>query len=136
MKRIKLTVAYDGTDYCGWQIQPNGITIEEVLNKKISKLTGKISASLAPAEPIPEFTHSEMWQFFDTKSTIPPERFAYAINQRLPEDIVIVQSEEVPEDWHPKISGLHEILRISYIEQQHTRSPEKEDDKSRFLSTG
>ena len=41
MKRIKLTVAYDGTDYCGWQIQPNGITIEEVLNKKLSKLTGE-----------------------------------------------------------------------------------------------
>ena len=39
-RRVKLTVAYDGTDYCGWQIQPNGITVEEVLNKKISKLTG------------------------------------------------------------------------------------------------
>ena len=40
-RRVKLTVAYDGTDYCGWQIQPNGITVEEVLNKKISKLTGE-----------------------------------------------------------------------------------------------
>ena len=36
MRRIKLTVAYDGTDYCGWQIQPNGITIEEVLNSALS----------------------------------------------------------------------------------------------------
>ena len=33
-RRVKLTVAYDGTDYCGWQIQPHGITVEEVLNKK------------------------------------------------------------------------------------------------------
>ena len=41
MKRIKLTVAYDGTDYCGWQIQPNGITVEEVLNRKLSELTGE-----------------------------------------------------------------------------------------------
>lgn len=39
MRRIKLTVAYDGTDYCGWQIQPNGITVEEVLNKALSDLT-------------------------------------------------------------------------------------------------
>ena len=38
MRRIKLTIAYDGTDYCGWQIQPNGITVEEVLNKKLKKL--------------------------------------------------------------------------------------------------
>ena len=38
MKRIRLTVAYDGTNYCGWQLQPNGITIEEVLNKALSEL--------------------------------------------------------------------------------------------------
>ena len=41
MRRIKLTVAYDGTNYCGWQIQPNGITIEEVLNQQLSRLTGE-----------------------------------------------------------------------------------------------
>ena len=40
MKRVKLTIAYDGTNYCGWQIQPNGITIEEVINKALQKLTG------------------------------------------------------------------------------------------------
>ena len=38
MKRVKLVVAYDGTNYCGWQLQPNGITIEEVLNKALSDL--------------------------------------------------------------------------------------------------
>ena len=41
MKRVKLTVAYDGTNYCGWQIQPNGVTIEEMLNRAICKLTGE-----------------------------------------------------------------------------------------------
>ena len=41
MKRVKLTIAYDGTNYCGWQIQPNGITIEEVLNRALKKLTGE-----------------------------------------------------------------------------------------------
>ena len=41
MKRIKLTVAYDGTNYCGWQIQPNGITIEQVLNENLSRLLGE-----------------------------------------------------------------------------------------------
>lgn len=40
MKRVKLIIAYDGTNYCGWQIQINGITVEEVLNKAISELTG------------------------------------------------------------------------------------------------
>ena len=41
MKRVKLIVAYDGTNYCGWQIQPNGITIEQVLNENLSKLLGE-----------------------------------------------------------------------------------------------
>ena len=41
MRRIKLTVAYDGTDYCGWQIQPNGITVESALNNALSRLTGE-----------------------------------------------------------------------------------------------
>ncbi|MEG0721781.1 MAG: tRNA pseudouridine(38-40) synthase TruA, partial [Lachnospiraceae bacterium] len=41
MKRIMLTIAYDGTNYCGWQVQPNGITIEEVLNRKLCKLKGE-----------------------------------------------------------------------------------------------
>ena len=41
MKRVKLVVAYDGTNYCGWQVQPNEITIEGVLNKHISELTGE-----------------------------------------------------------------------------------------------
>lgn len=38
MRRIKLTVAYDGTAYKGWQLQPNGVTIEEMLNKALSDL--------------------------------------------------------------------------------------------------
>ena len=38
MRRIKLVVSYDGTAYCGWQLQPNGVTIEEVLNKALSSL--------------------------------------------------------------------------------------------------
>ena len=42
--RVQLTVAYDGTNYCGWQIQPNGITVEEILNKAIKKLTGEETA--------------------------------------------------------------------------------------------
>ena len=42
-KRIKLVVAYDGTNYCGWQIQPNGETIEGVLNRELSSLLGEIS---------------------------------------------------------------------------------------------
>ena len=59
MKRIRLTVYYDGTNYCGWQVQPNGITIEEVLNRTISKLTGE-EIRIIGARRIQEYMHWEM----------------------------------------------------------------------------
>ena len=102
MKRIKLTVAYDGTNYCGWQIQPNGITIEEVLNKKLSKLTGEEIRVIGASRTDSGVHARGNVAVFDTDTTIPPDRLAYALNRRMPEDIVIVKSEEVPADWHPR----------------------------------
>lgn len=86
-RRVKLTVAYDGTDYCGWQIQPNGITVEEVLNKKISKLTGEDIRIIGASVQIPGVHALGNVAVFDTESSIPPERMAYALNQKLPDDI-------------------------------------------------
>ena len=102
MKRVKLTVAYDGTNYCGWQVQPNGITIEEVLNRAIQKLTGEEITVIGASRTDSGVHALGNVAVFDTKSSIPPERFSYALNQRLPEDVVVVKSEEVPLDWHPR----------------------------------
>lgn len=102
MRRIKLTVAYDGTDYCGWQIQPNGITVEEVLNREISGLTGEEIRVIGASRTDSGVHALGNVAVFDTESPIPPERMAYALNQRMPEDIVIVKSEEVPAEWHPR----------------------------------
>lgn len=102
MKRIKLTVAYDGTDYCGWQVQPNGITVEEVLNRALSKMTGE-DIHIIGASRTDSGVHAQgNVAVYDTSSSIPGERVAYALNQKLPDDIVIVKSEEVPLDWHPR----------------------------------
>ena len=102
MKRIKLTVAYDGTHYCGWQVQPNGITIEEVLNKALKKLTGEDILIIGASRTDSGVHAMGNVAVFDTETTIPPEKIAVALNQRLPEDIVIVKSEEVAEDFHPR----------------------------------
>lgn len=102
MRRVRLIVAYDGTDYCGWQIQPNGITVEEVLNREISRLT-KEDIHIIGASRTDSGVHAlGNVAVFDTVSSIPPERMAYAVNQRMPEDIVIVKSDEVASDWHPR----------------------------------
>lgn len=102
MRRVRLVVAYDGTGYCGWQIQPNGITVEEVLNKALCKMTGEKIAVIGASRTDSGVHAMGNVAVFDTESTIPPERFSYALNQRLPDDIVIVKSDEVAADWHPR----------------------------------
>ena len=102
LKRVKLIVAYDGTNYHGWQVQPNGETIEGVLNRTLSSLLGeKIIVTGASRTDAGVHSMGNV-AVFDTKSRIPAEKISYALNQRLPEDIVVQKSEEVPVDFHPR----------------------------------
>jgi tRNA pseudouridine38-40 synthase len=102
MKRIKLIVSYDGTNYCGWQIQPNGVTIEEVLNNTISELTNEEIKIIGASRTDAGVHALGNVAVFDTETTIPADRIHLALNQKLPRDIVITKSEEVALDWHPR----------------------------------
>ena len=102
MKRIKLIVAYDGTNYCGWQVQDNGITIEGVLNRELSSLLGCETEVIGASRTDSGVHALGNVCIFDTESRIPPEKYAYALNARLPEDIRIVDSCEVEPDFHPR----------------------------------
>lgn len=102
MKRIMLTVAYDGTNYCGWQIQPNGNTIEAELNKHLSELL-KEEIQVSGASRTDTGVHALCnLAVFDTNARMPGEKISYALNQRLPEDIRIRDSREVAPDFHPR----------------------------------
>jgi len=102
LRRILLKVAYDGTNYCGWQIQPNAPTIEGILNAELSKLLGE-TISVIGASRTDAGVHARgAIAVFDTGSRIPAEKFSYALNTGLPEDIRIVRSMEVPADFHPR----------------------------------
>lgn len=102
MKRIKIVVAYDGTNYHGWQIQPNGITIEAVLNQKLRELL-KEDIQVIGASRTDSGVHAlGNAAVFDTETRIPGEKISFALNQLLPEDIRIQHSEEVNPDFHPR----------------------------------
>lgn len=102
MKRVKLTVAYDGTNYCGWQVQPNGITIESVLNQHLSALLGE-DIVVTGASRTDSGVHSlGNVAIFDTNTRMPADKISFALNQKLPVDIVVQGSCEVPADWHPR----------------------------------
>ena len=120
MRRIKLTIAYDGTNYCGWQVQPNGITIEEVINKALKKLSGENIQVIGASRTDSGVHAMGNVAVFDTETTIPAEKIAMALNQRLPEDIVIVQSEEVPLDFHPRYCDCSKTYEYHII---NTRIP-------------
>lgn len=104
MKRIKLEVAYDGTNYCGWQIQPGQPTIEGVLNRVLSDVL-KETVTVTGASRTDAGVHAYgNVAVFDTGSPVPPDRISLAVNPHLPADIKIMNSCQVPGDFHPRFA--------------------------------
>ena len=102
MKRIRLVVAYDGTQYHGWQIQPGAVTIESVLNEALTQLMREPIQVIGASRTDSGVHARGNVAVFDTESQMPPDKICMALNQRLPEDIRVQVSEEVPSDWHPR----------------------------------
>lgn len=101
-KRIRLTVAYDGTNYHGWQVQKNGNTIEGELNRCLSELLQEKIEVIGASRTDAGVHALGNIAVFNTHTKIPAVKISYALNQRLPEDIRIQKSEEVALDWHPR----------------------------------
>lgn len=106
-----LTVAYDGTEYAGWQIQPNKETIEGVLNRELSALLNE-DIKVIGASRTDSGVHAEgAVCVFDTDSKIPAEKFSYAINRSLPNDIRVRASKETDADFHPRRTNSRKTYR-------------------------
>lgn len=101
-KRVRLVVAYDGTNYHGWQIQNNAITIESELNKALSRLLQEEIAVIGASRTDAGVHALGNIAVFDTVHPMPADKISYALNAMLPEDIRIQESKEVAPDWHPR----------------------------------
>lgn len=97
-----LKVAYDGTNYHGWQVQPNGETIEGVLNRCLSELLQEKIEVIGASRTDSGVHARENIAVFDTETLMPEKKVANALNARLPEDIRIQESKEVAADFHPR----------------------------------
>jgi tRNA pseudouridine38-40 synthase len=102
MRNIKLTIEYDGTAYCGWQIQPNGKTIQALVQNAIFKMTGKKSALLGSSRTDAGVHAIAQVANFKTESKISCDGFLRGLNSLLPDDIVIKNVEDVPFSFHSK----------------------------------
>ena len=111
MKRIMLTVAYDGTAYHGWQKSIYADTVSERIERAIFELTGQ-SAELSGASRTDAGVHAlGNLAVFDISSSIPPENFCRALNSHLPSDIRIISSRQVADDFHPRFAKTEKTYR-------------------------
>lgn len=102
MKNIKIIIQYEGTNYCGWQRQNIGRTIQGEIEKSIFLLTNE-KIDLVGCSRTDAGVHAlGMVANFMTESSIPPDKFKNAINSKLPEDIAITSSEEVDLEYHSR----------------------------------
>ena len=106
MRNIKLIISYDGSAYHGWQRQENAMTIQELVENAILKIT-KEKADVIGCGRTDAGVHAKRFVCnFKTNTKIPPEKIPYALNTALPDDVVCIEAEDVSEDFHAKYSAV------------------------------
>lgn len=110
MRTLKLTIAYDGTAYAGWQFQPERPTVQATLENAIAKVTGRHVRTLASGRTDAGVHALGQVVGFRTDSKLPPEVMLRALNANLPHDVAVLDVAEVPDDFHP----IADVLRKRY----------------------
>ena len=118
MRNIKLTIEYDGTNYHGWQIQPNGITIQEVIQNALTALT-KTQTQIIGAGRTDTGVHAagQVANLF-TDSKMSSESIQKALNSLLPDDVVITEVQDVSPDFHARFSALSRTYRYTILNRE------------------
>ena len=120
MRRIRTIIAYDGTDYVGWQTQPNGVAVQERIEQAIFEVTGERS-SLQGSGRTDSGVHARAQvAHFDTVARMAADKFAIALNTHLPADIRVQNSEEVSPDFHARFSAQEKQYRYFVQTGPHT----------------
>ena len=110
MRTFKLTIAYDGTAYAGWQFQLGKPTLQETLENAIAKVTGQRVRVLASGRTDAGVHALGQVVGFRTNSALPPEVLLRALNASLPPDIAVLDAAEAPAEFHPT----HQAVRKRY----------------------
>jgi tRNA pseudouridine38-40 synthase len=105
MQRYKLTLAYDGTDYAGWQIQPNGVTVQELVERALREITGEV-AKVHGSGRTDQGVHARgQVAHLDLKCPVDPTGLRRGLNALLPPDIRIIKSEQTDPAFHARRSA-------------------------------
>ena len=105
MKRYLLNISFDGTKYHGWQVQPNGITVQKVMNDSLYELLG-VKTSVTGCSRTDTGVHArEFMCHIDCADNIPEDAFLRGLNSILPEDIAVNDCKEVEPDFHARYNA-------------------------------
>jgi len=118
MRNIKLLIEYDGTNYHGWQVQPNALTIQEVIEKKIEVLTQERVHLIASGRTDAGVHALGQMANFKTSSQIPVEAFRRGLNSLLPPDILIKAAEEVDLQFHAQYGAKRKTYRYVILNDE------------------
>ncbi len=119
MKRILLTVEYDGTNYAGWQRQLNGLAVQQVLEEALQKAT-KERIVVTGASRTDAGVHARgQAVHFDTDSRIPPEKYPFVLNTMLPRDVRVHSGREVPEGFHARFMTCGKRYTYRIVNSRH-----------------
>jgi tRNA pseudouridine38-40 synthase len=106
MARMKVTVAYDGTDFAGYQIQPSGRTVQGTIQSVLQKMHKGEAVQISASGRTDAGVHAVGQVFhFDTEMNIPSDAWGKALNAMLPGDILIKDVAEVPDSFHSRFSA-------------------------------
>ena len=111
MKRVALVIQYDGTDFCGWQRQNKVVTVQQTLENSLKELSSENIKTFAAGRTDAGVHASGQVVHFDTDSVIPSNRWADALNGRLPDSIRVLESVAAPDDWHACFSAMYRHYR-------------------------
>lgn len=106
MKRYKCLVEYDGQNYSGFQVQPNAITIQEIIEKALSTLFKTDTKITASGRTDSGVSARGQVIHFDANTDIKDEKIPYALQNLLPDDISILYCKEVSKDFHARFSAI------------------------------
>lgn len=115
MPRVKLTIAYDGAAYAGWQVQPARRTVQGEVERAWREITGEEVRLTASGRTDAGVHALGQVAGVETSSPLPPERLLRGLNAKLPDDIVIVGAEPAPANFH----ATHDAVRKTYRYQIH-----------------
>ncbi len=115
MRKLKLLSEYDGTRFHGWQVQPNGLTIQELLEKHLTGIT-KTPTQIFGAGRTDAGVHAKgQVAHFRTESAMTTREFLKALNSCLPPDVVVLQVDEVDDAFHAQKSAVCKLYRYSIL---------------------